>query len=139
MTQPATSRLTTPLVLFANDAFYRAFSARDINAMSALWACEQPVFCLHPSWPALFGREHVLESWARILGNPQAPSVTAYGAKVIAFGDAATVVCYEQLAGGVCIASNGFVLEDNAVRMVWHQSGRCEAPPVNEDSAPSWQ
>ncbi len=139
MTQDAVSGLTTPLVLFANDLFYRAFSARDMNAMTALWAHAQPVFCLHPSWPALFGREQVLESWARILGNPQAPSIATYGAQVMTYGNAATVVCYEQLDGGVCIASNGFVLENDVVRMVWHQSGHCEAPPPNMDSAPTWQ
>lgn len=139
MIEHAASQLTPPRVLFANDLFYRAFTARDMNAMTALWAHTQPVFCMHPSWPALFGREQVLESWSRILSNPQAPSVHAYGAEVMTYGNAATVVCYEQLDGGVCIASNGFVLEGDIVRMVWHQSGRCEAPPRNTDNVPTWQ
>ena len=127
------------LALFANDSFYRAFNARDMNGMNELWAETLPVYCLHPGWPALFGRAEVLESWQRILGNPNAPRILSYGAKVLHFGDTATVICYEQLPGGVCVASNGFVLEYERPRMVWHQSGTCEAPPSNEDRSPTWQ
>ena len=139
MDQTPASHLSTALTLFANDLFYRAFSARDLNAMSALWSLQHPVFCLHPGWPALFGRDAVLESWSRILGNAQAPKITAYGAQVMTSGGIAVVVCYEQLDGGVCVASNGFVLEGDAVRMLWHQSGRCDAAPANQDAEPNWQ
>ncbi len=71
------SHLDPALLLFANDAFYRAFTSRDYAAMEGLWARAHPVMCLHPGWPALFGREDVLGSWQRILGNPQAPSISA--------------------------------------------------------------
>jgi hypothetical protein len=131
--------LDPALLLFANDAFYRAFSARDYSAMDELWAREHAVMCLHPGWPALYGREDVLGSWQRILANPQAPAIRAYGARVLSYPGVACVVCYEQLDGGVCVATNGFVLEDAAPRMVWHQSARCEAPPPNTDQAPAWQ
>jgi len=45
--------------LFANEAFYRAFADRDIDAMDALWARGEPVLCIHPGWPPtnLFRRE----------------------------------------------------------------------------------
>ena len=42
-------------VLAANEAFYRAFAARDFAAMDALWAAEAPVACIHPGWDALVG------------------------------------------------------------------------------------
>ena len=131
--------LDPTLLLFANDSFYRAFAARDMTAMAELWAETQPVFCLHPGWPALFGRAAVLESWQRILDNPGAPRIAIYGARVMQFGDAAGVVCYEQLPNGVCVASNGFVMEYERPRLVWHQSGPCESPPQNVDRAPDWQ
>lgn len=127
------------LLLFANDAFYRAFTSRDYAAMEGLWARTHPVMCLHPGWPALFGREDVLGSWQRILGNPQAPSISAYGARVLQYGDVACITCYEQLDGGVCVATNGFVLEDGELRMAWHQSAQCQAPPPNVDAGPTWQ
>lgn len=125
--------------LFANHSFYRAFTTRDIAAMGELWAETHPVYCLHPGWPALFGRAEVLDSWRRILANPQSPQIEGYGARVVQFGATATVVCYEQMAGGVCVASNGFVMEYERPRMVWHQSGTCDAPPPNADTPPTWQ
>ena len=47
-----------------------------------------------------------------------------------AAGDAiALVTCYEELPGGVCLATNGFVEEDGQLRMVMHHSGVCGNPP----------
>ena len=42
-------------VLFANEAFYRAFADREMPAMVDLWATEAPVSCIHP------GHEPLLE------------------------------------------------------------------------------
>ena len=47
-------------VLFANEAFYRAFADRDIAAMEETWASEAPVACIHPGWSPVIGRERVL-------------------------------------------------------------------------------
>ena len=47
-------------VLFANEAFYRAFGDRDRHAMDEMWARENPVACVHPGWGALIGRAAVL-------------------------------------------------------------------------------
>jgi hypothetical protein len=35
-------------VLFANDAFYIAFTTRDPNAMNDIWARSVPATCVHP-------------------------------------------------------------------------------------------
>ena len=50
-------------VLFANEAFYAAFRAGDMDAMAALWAEDHAVVCLHPGAGPIHGREAVLESW----------------------------------------------------------------------------
>ena len=60
-------------VLFANEAFYRAFADRDIAAMEEIWASEAPVACIHPGWSPVIGRERVLASWRAILANPASP------------------------------------------------------------------
>jgi len=62
-------------VLFANEAFYRAFADRDVAAMTALWAESAPVLCIHPGWPPVHGSDAVLASWTRILRHPQAPDI----------------------------------------------------------------
>jgi hypothetical protein len=38
----------TDAVLFANEAFYRAFADRDEEAMEDLWSATAQVACLHP-------------------------------------------------------------------------------------------
>ena len=35
-------------MLFANEAFYRAFADRDMAAMDGVWAVHAPVACIHP-------------------------------------------------------------------------------------------
>ena len=42
-------------VLEANQAFYEAFEARDIDAMSELWEHTDRVVCTHPGWATLRG------------------------------------------------------------------------------------
>jgi len=114
-------------VLAANLEFYRAFGARDLAAMDALWAREAPVACIHPGWPALSDRDAVIESWRGILGNPQAPRITCFDERVHLYGDAALVICEEELDGGTLIASNFFVREAGAWRIAHHQAGQLVA------------
>ena len=125
-------------VLAANLEFYRAFTTRDLVAMDALWAHEAPVTCVHPGWPAIAGRDAVMESWHSILANPDAPKIACYDERVMLYGDAALIVCEEELAGGTLIASNLFVRENDSWRIAHHQAGqlvarrsqrRREAPP----------
>jgi ketosteroid isomerase-like protein len=117
-------------VLFANDAFYAAFAARDANAMDAVWARRAPVACIHPGWQPLDGREAVMESWRGILGNPQLREIKCRGARATVWGEAAMVVCHETLGGNWLVATNLFVLEDGAWRLVHHQAAPAPGPPA---------
>ncbi len=114
-------------VLAANLEFYRAFAARDLVAMEALWARQAPVACIHPGWPALADRDEVMQSWQGILANPEAPRIACYDERVLLYGDAALVVCEEELDGGTLVASNLFVREDGAWRLAHHQAGQLVA------------
>jgi hypothetical protein len=114
-------------VLAANLEFYRAFGARDRVAMEALWARRAPVACIHPGWPALADRDAVMQSWHGILANPEAPRIACYDERVLLYGEAALVICEEELDGGTLIASNLFVREDGAWRIAHHQAGQLVA------------
>ncbi len=114
-------------VLAANLEFYRAFATRDLVAMEALWARRAPVACIHPGWPALADRDAVMQSWHGILANPEAPKIACYDEQVLLYGDAALVVCEEELEGGTLVASNLFVREDGAWRIAHHQAGQLVA------------
>jgi ketosteroid isomerase-like protein len=121
-------------VLAANLEFYRAFAARDVPAMDALWAQEAPVACLHPGWTALKDRDAIMESWSGILSNPDAPRIACFDEQVFLYGDVALVLCEEELEGGTLAASNLFVRENNEWRMAHHHAGQIvrrhgERPP----------
>ena len=117
-------------VLVANAEFYRAFNKGDYAAMSALWAVRAPVACLHPTAATLVGRDAVLDSWKQILRGP--PSFVMRCDRPVAHvaGDAAIVTCYEGNGEHPAhlAATNVFVLEDGAWRMVHHHAGPLASP-----------
>lgn len=109
-------------VLKANLDFYRAFNDRSIKAMEALWAAHSPVLCVHPGWTALTGREPVIESWRAILSNSDAPGVMVHDDRAFLYGDLAIVQCEEELDNGHLVATNMFVRENGAWKMIHHQA-----------------
>ena len=115
--------MTADDVLAANEAFYRAFNTKDPAAMDAVWAQSADVGCIHPGWNVLRGREPVMESWRGILSNPAQPRIMTGGAAVTLLGDVALVLCRELVAGSPLAATNVFVLEEGAWKLVHHQSG----------------
>ena len=106
LTTGKTAMTDSDAVLAANLEFYRAFAARDLMAMDALWARHAPVGCIHPGWPALADRDAIIESWRGILSSPEAPRIVCYDERVFLYGDTALVLCEEELDGGTLVASN---------------------------------
>ncbi len=124
-------------VLFANEAFYAAFTTRDLEAMEKVWSERENITCIHPGWTALLGREAVMESWRAILTNPQSPQVAISGAAaMLLLGEVAYVVCYEHLTDAVLAATNIFVREDGWWRLVHHQAGTSPPPAETEPEEP---
>ena len=123
-------------VLFDNEAFYQAFNDRDGDTMAELWARRVEVTCLHPGWPPLFGREVVLQSWRSILSNNDQPPLEMLQPVVQIYGDVAMVVCYEAISGQYLIATNTFVREDRAWRLINHQSGPTNGKPESGGEEP---
>ena len=109
-------------VLKANLDFYRAFNARSIEGMEALWSRTATVLCVHPGWNALAGRDHVIQSWRAILANPDAPGVMVHEDRAFLYGDLAIVQCEEELDSGHLVATNMFVRESGAWKMIHHQA-----------------
>ena len=50
----------------AEQAFYDAFQRADLDAMMAVWAEDEEVFCIHPGGPRLTGLEKIRESFRQI-------------------------------------------------------------------------
>ncbi len=110
-------------LLALNQAFYRAFTNRDVAAMEALWAETLPISCIHPGWTALFGREAVLTSWRDVLNSPNGVTVQARNERVTLHNDTALVVCEEMLGSAVLAATNLFARENGGWRLAHHQAG----------------
>lgn len=55
----------------ANEAFYRAFEKKDIEAMSAVWSQGTGSLCIHPGRNVLRGWKEIRSSWELIFRNTQ--------------------------------------------------------------------
>jgi ketosteroid isomerase-like protein len=56
-------------VLAANEAFYRAFEKKDIEAMSAIWSQGTGSRCIHPGRNVIRGWKDIRYSWEQIFKN----------------------------------------------------------------------
>jgi len=65
-----------PTAQDAEAAFYEALERGDLEAMMAVWAEDEDIFCVHPAGPRLTGHEEVRKSWAQIFSGPQRVRVT---------------------------------------------------------------
>jgi ketosteroid isomerase-like protein len=124
-------------VAAANAEFYRAFGAGDFPAMDALWANSAEVVCIHPGWPPVRGREDVMASWRGILSNPPEPALRPAEEQVSLMGEVAMVVCFETIGEIFLAATNLFLREGGAWRLVHHHAGVTEHRPRTARPEPS--
>ena len=113
----------TDAVLRANETFYAAFAAADIEAMTAVWADEEPVSVIHPGMLPLAGREQVLQSWREILGPADTFDIVCVDPQVQLYGDVAVVLCQERVGGHLLAASNTYRRTAGGWALVMHQAG----------------
>ncbi|MCA1992640.1 MAG: nuclear transport factor 2 family protein [Coleofasciculus sp. S288] len=90
-------------VLAANEAFYRAFEKKDIEAMSAVWSQGTGSLCIHPGRNALRGWRDIRSSWELIFRNTKYLEIETEISAVEVRGNIAYVVLIEkvlQVSGG---------------------------------------
>jgi ketosteroid isomerase-like protein len=125
------------LVRFANDRFYEAFEARDMDAMSDVWEHSDRVACTHPGWRTLHGWGEVSGSWYALFRGPQPLQFILTDEHVHVAGDLAWVTVDENLlgvqAGGTIAALNVFARDSGDWRMIVHH-GSPVAPTQGDDS-----
>jgi len=118
-------------LLRANRAFYEAFAAGDIEAMDDLWARRAEVACVHPGWPALHGRDEVMDGWRAILLGGEAPRILCRDARAFALGEGGFVTCVEVVDDTTLVATNVFALEGGLWQIVHHHAG--PVAPAGDD------
>ena len=102
----------------ANDEFYAAFEAADLDRMTQLWDddWDAPVSCVHPGWPVIRGRQRVLRSWAVIMANTSYIQFVLTDVAVSVVGDLAVVTCDENILTSADAAEAGQVTATNVFR-----------------------
>ncbi|MCA6124779.1 nuclear transport factor 2 family protein [Bradyrhizobium sp. WSM 1704] len=119
-------------ILSANEAFEKAWSARDITAIEKLWAHEPYVFVVHPSSkePEI-GWENVRSSFGTQASRYTEFVISMTETKVHVNGDTAFVVGLEAFRGkrlngdtveGKAIGTRGFERKSGQWLVVFHQA-----------------
>jgi ketosteroid isomerase-like protein len=111
-------------LLELNQAFYEAFEAGDLDAMSDLWEHTDRVTCTHPGWAVLRGWGAVAASWVAMFQGPQRIQFILTDERVEIAGDLGWVTLDENIigadAGSTVSALNLFVRTDGGWRLVAH-------------------
>lgn len=121
----------------AEQAFYAAFEALDLDAMRRVWSRDPDCCCVHPGGRMLRGFAEVMASWEQILGSGQrlrferrelAPFAGAEIAVHLLIED---IVAAEGSMRGRMIATNAYRLEGREWRMILHHASSVPAdePP----------
>ena len=90
-------------ILEANQAFYRAFEKKDLEAMSAIWSQGTGSLCIHPGRNALRGWDSIRSSWEKIFRNTNYLEIETEILTIETNGNLAYVVLLEnvlQVTGG---------------------------------------
>jgi len=96
-------------VTAVNAALYEAFEAADVDRMQRVWDDVEPdaVVCVHPGWPMLRGRGHVLRSWSAVMAGTDYVQFFLTDVQVSVLGDTAVVTCTENILTEVSEAPSG--------------------------------
>ena len=120
----------------ANRAFYEAFEAKDLDAMSDVWEHSDRVTCTHPGWATLRGWGRISASfYALFQGQPPQFVLTQEHVEVV--GDLAWVSVDENLlgahGGSTVAATNLFSRTDEGVwKMVCHHGSVVSSPGFDD-------
>lgn len=103
------------VVARANTMLYTAFETGDVDLMAAVWDAERPaeVVCVHPGWPMLRGRDHVLRSWSAVMANTEYIQFFLTDVHVSVQGDAAVVTCTENVLTSADVGDSAAVAATN--------------------------
>lgn len=110
-------------IISTNEAFYKAFSDSDFDAMVGVWAYDENIACAHPGWDVLIGYHDVMESWRAIMDVGTLTEIICCDIQTFLFGDSAFVTCHEIVNGSHLVATNIFARRQGEWRMVHHQAG----------------
>ncbi len=128
-------------VVAANESFYKAFNARDLDAMKKAWSLHENITCVHPGWLPLKGLESIIDSWQGIFKNSGNMDIQITDVSVTTSEGLAWVSCVEKLytiaTHGVLaskvFSTNLFQLNDGSWKMIMHHASPLPSSPESEE------
>lgn len=84
-------------VLETNNAFYRAFEKKDLEAMEKVWSQGTASLCIHPGRAHLKGWDNIRTTWQQIFENTDYLEVNAELISTDVSGDLAYIVVLENI------------------------------------------
>ena len=113
----------------AQQAFYDALEAADLEALMNLWADDEQVVCIHPNGPRLVGYEAVRESWKEILSSgsliirpAEVSTITGLLISVHNLIEQVGVIGNRNESVVTVVATNVFFKGPNGWKMVMHHA-----------------
>jgi uncharacterized protein (TIGR02246 family) len=125
----------------AEQAFYEAFQRADLDAMMAVWAEDDEVFCVHPGGPRLTGLEKIRESFRQFFRSGVSMRFQLRGVQQLRGGLLAVHSVYEYItvvgerrAPAPVVATNVYANVGGGWRMVGHHGSA--VPEAEPDAEP---
>lgn len=123
----------------AESAFYDSITRADLEAMMAVWADDDDIYCVHPNGARVTGVEQVRESWRRIFASGQSlrfelrdqQHVQGMMLSVHSVYEHITVAGEPRTRGPV-IATNVYLRTERGWRMVAHHASPAPATTATE-------
>jgi ketosteroid isomerase-like protein len=127
----------------AATAFYRAFEAKDIDAMMAAWAEDEEIVCVHPGGPRLVGFDAVRVGWEQIFAGETKLLFRLEDLVVLETVGMALQSAIEQVTvgdnptpRGTAIASNVFLRTPSGWRIVLHHASPAPTMTIASPAGP---
>jgi len=118
----------------AESAFYDALTKADLDAMMAVWADDDDVYCVHPNGARISGVESVRESWRKIFSSGQTLRFQLRESQTVQGMMLSVHSVYEHItiAGetrprGPVITTNVYLRTERGWRMVAHHASPAPA------------
>jgi ketosteroid isomerase-like protein len=118
----------------AESAFYEALTKSDLDAMMAVWADDDDVYCVHPNGARISGVESVRDSWRQIFASGQSLRFQLRESQFVQGMMLSVHSVYEHItvAGetrprGPVITTNVYLRTERGWRMVAHHASPAPA------------
>ncbi len=123
----------------AESAFYDALTKADLDAMMAVWADDDDIYCVHPNGARIAGVEHVRESWRKIFSSGQTMRFQLRDQQYVQGMMLSVhsvyehiIVTGEQRPRGPVVATNVYLRTERGWRMVAHHASPAPATAALE-------